>query len=111
MAQSKRAKVANYLCRLNFRSPLGSANDYKSIARLIRAKQCTSPTFLQIDELELPVAQICNGERADSFSNQPLLRVRTRVPPTGFVTEDRPGAGSYGVGCQRRGFAQKCHAP
>jgi hypothetical protein len=29
MAQSKRAKVANYLCRLNFRSPLGSANKIK----------------------------------------------------------------------------------
>jgi|SRR6516162_5877645 len=32
MAQSKRAKVANYLCRLNFRSPLGSANDFSILA-------------------------------------------------------------------------------
>jgi len=32
MAQSKRAKVANYLCRLNFRSPLGSANDIKDLS-------------------------------------------------------------------------------
>src|SRR5262249_36541295 len=28
MAQSKRAKLANYLCRLNFRSPLGSASPF-----------------------------------------------------------------------------------
>src|SRR6516225_2288554 len=32
MAQSKRAKVANYLCRLNFRSPLGSANNFKELS-------------------------------------------------------------------------------
>jgi hypothetical protein len=34
MAQSKRAKVANYLRRLNFRSPLGSANDNNGLAAL-----------------------------------------------------------------------------
>src|SRR6516164_2011601 len=34
MAQSKRAKVANYLCRLNFRSPLGSANIFKDLSDL-----------------------------------------------------------------------------
>src|SRR5262245_14540150 len=32
MAQSKRAKVANYLCRLNFRSPLGSANIFNDLS-------------------------------------------------------------------------------
>src|SRR6516162_5687167 len=39
MAQSKRAKVANYLCRLNFRSPLGSAN---AIKYLIQVHQLVS---------------------------------------------------------------------
>src|SRR5262249_58371653 len=34
MAQSKRAKVANYLCRLNFRAPLGSANKIKSLMQV-----------------------------------------------------------------------------
>src|SRR5262245_2588992 len=36
MAQSKRAKVANYLCRLNFRSPLGAPaiNDLRFWTRL-----------------------------------------------------------------------------
>src|SRR5262245_52742238 len=49
MAQSKRAKVANYLCRLNFRSPLGSANDFSELSQL-RLRLCPfagSPTFLQ----------------------------------------------------------------
>src|SRR6516165_8350942 len=34
MAQSKRAKVANYLCRLNFRSPLGSASNFNDLGFL-----------------------------------------------------------------------------
>src|SRR5215471_16988310 len=47
MAQSKRAKVANYLCRLNFRSPLGSANDFISLAPKRVLGGPASPTFLQ----------------------------------------------------------------
>src|SRR5262245_12806835 len=47
MAQSKRAKVANYLCRLNFRSPLGSANDFRELRQILLCSGFASPTFLQ----------------------------------------------------------------
>src|SRR5262249_16321204 len=47
MAQSKRAKVANYLCRLNFRSPLGSANDFSVLRQFRLCRFAASPTFLQ----------------------------------------------------------------
>jgi hypothetical protein len=32
MSQSNLARLANYLCCLDFRSPLGSANDFKDLA-------------------------------------------------------------------------------
>jgi len=49
MAQSKRAKVANYLCRLNFRSPLGSANQINCLYRIGQLALFPSPIFLQIN--------------------------------------------------------------
>jgi hypothetical protein len=45
MAQSKRAKVANYLCRLNFRSPLGSANKINVFADGREPRPTLKPPF------------------------------------------------------------------
>src|SRR5215471_6567283 len=63
MAQSKRAKVANYLCRLNFRSPLGSANKINGFCGDGRARPPLKPPFQWGDQ---------KGPRGDPSPDYPI---------------------------------------
>src|SRR5262249_5759828 len=63
MAQSKRAKVANYLCRLNFRSPLGSASKINGFCGDGRARPPLKPPFQWGDQ---------KGPRGDAASDHPI---------------------------------------
>ena len=48
MSQFSLAKLANYLCRLNFRAPLGSASQINCLYRIGQLLLFPSPIFLQI---------------------------------------------------------------
>src|SRR5262245_19279108 len=45
--QSSLARLANYLCCLDFRTPLGSANDFSELSQHRLCPFAGSPTFLQ----------------------------------------------------------------
>ena len=76
MAQSKRAKVANYLCRLNFRSPLGSASAF--LFTLIRLRFCRisqTSTFGLGNSVRAPSLKLHHR-----FDREPRLIRFARVP-------------------------------
>src|SRR5215471_21228095 len=88
MAQSKRAKVANYLCRLNFRSPLGSANSFKDLANCDPSASNTCPI------------NVCGQRWTIRFASGPRLeggRLGTNAP----IVKD---AARFETGTRKCGF-------
>src|SRR5262249_32738652 len=76
MAQSKRAKVANYLCRLNFRSPLGSANAIKHLIQVNRLVSNNCPINVY--------GQAWTACRLDNICGPCGLTAQILAPPCGW---------------------------
>src|SRR5215469_7638671 len=94
MAQSKRAKVANYLCRLNFRSPLGSANSFKGLADCDPSASNTCPI------------NVCGQRWTIRFASGPRLeggRLGTNAP----IVKD---AARFETGTRKCGLMKNPHS-